>query len=301
MSTLGKTYNLMSFDNSNKLDWDTYNTQMYGQDSSVAINSVATSTTPATSYPDFSKVDISASLSAGMSIFNGLMNSMMQRKQNKAQAGLYDQQAVAYEKQSQWLVESANMTASQAKLAVEMGAANAREITKQAGKIDPQKQLQLQAVNQTRRAKIGRGKAAFASAGILLESRAGAAVAKWEEDEAADAALEKLNVMNQAETSVYNYLVNAKQAKIQGYSQAANHAGQAAQIAADANNAFQEAVRLKAAAEELRNKSTSGGLLGGILGGICTIVGAAVGGPAGAAIGSAVGGMINSGIQYSTM
>lgn len=300
MSTLGKTYNLMSFDNSNKLDWDTYNTQMYGQDSSVAINSVPTSTTSASHSLDFSKVDI-PSLSAGVSIFSGLMNSMMQRKQNKAQAGLYDQQAVAYEKQSQWLMESASMSASQAKLAAKMGEANAREITKQAGKIDPQKQFQLQAVNQTRRAKIGMGKTAFASAGILLESRAGAAVAKWEQDEAADAALEKLNVMNQAEVSVYNHLVNAKQAKIQGYSQAANYAGQAAQIASEANNAYMESVRLKQLAEELRAKDTWGSVLGGIVQGICTVVGASYGGSVGAAIGSTVGSALNSGIQYSRM
>lgn len=238
-------------------------------------------------------------LSAAGSIFNGLMSSIQQKKQNKANAQTYDEQAMALEKQGQNLYQSASLSATQAELALELGKQNSASIITASGQIEPQKQILLRKTNEQARARIGAGKTAYASAGILLESRADAAVAKWEQDEEANATLEKLNIINQAENTLSNYLTEAHNAKIQGHSAALNYYGQAAVTATEATTAMEEAARLRRLAEELRKKDTSGGILGGILQAACTIGGAAIGGPVGASIGSAIGGVASESLQAS--
>lgn len=230
-------------------------------------------------------------------LLNGVMSSISQRKQNKANADTYDAQADALNTQGQNLYESAEMSAMQAELAINLGKDNSAAIIRASGQIDPQKQILLRKTNEKARAKIGSGKTAYAAAGILLEGRADAAVAKWEQDEEANAVLEKMNIINQAENNLSNYLTEADNARKQGYSAAVNYYGQASVVAAEATSAMEEAARLRALAKELRERSTSGGILGGILQAACTIGGAVLGGPIGAAIGSSIGGIGSAVVQ----
>lgn len=235
-------------------------------------------------------------ISAIGSLANGILGSISQYKTNKAKASNYDEQAAALERNGQMLYQSAQMSAKQAEMAITLGKENSAAIVTQAGKIDEQKQYLLREANEKARARIGAGKTAYAASGILLEARADAAVAKWEQDEEANATLTKLDIMNQAENTIYNYMGEARESLLQGYNAAANYYGQASVTAHQATASMQEAARYKVLAEELRKKK-SNSILGGILQAVCTIGGAAFGGVAGASIGSSIGGIINEGIQ----
>lgn len=218
-----------------------------------------------------------------------LLSGIGESKKARSSARQYEDAAKALDIQSAGLLDSAKLYARSAEMSKEAGEANAREIVRQAGTIDPQKQFQIGAVNLKRRAGVDAGRTTYASQGILLEARDGAAVAMWEQDEVADAVLEKLNVMQEAEDQVYSYLVKAKDAKIQGLYQAAQSYGNAMQTAGQAQEAINKAIEYRRIASQLR-KSSKGGLFKSIAtAAVATVAGIATGGLGFAAAGTIAG------------
>lgn len=137
------------------------------------------------------------------------------------QAALYGQQAGMFAK-------AAGAYGASGDKAEAIGRANAAETMRQSTQLDLAMQYQLQAVNKERRAKIGEGKAAFAANGVLVEGRQGSATAMWEQDEMADAAVEKLAIQQSFENEYYNYRVKAKGQIVEGLLAKANYYGQGA-------------------------------------------------------------------------
>lgn len=130
------------------------------------------------------------------------------------QAGAYAQAAGAY--------------AGSARYAIEAGKANARETIRAAAQIQAKEDFALAKVNKERRLKVAQGRGAFAANGWIVDS---GAAALWEQDEAADAVIEKIQIMQSAENENYNAHVQAKQLLAQGYQTAGGMYGQAASMA----------------------------------------------------------------------
>ncbi len=127
------------------------------------------------------------------------------------------------------LARIGGVVAGTAEYAVKAGKANARAERLLAARIQNVEDIELQAASKRRRELVGEGRAAFAANGVLLESRAGAATAMWEQDEAADAAIERLQIMQAAEDKAYGHLTAAQQRLAEGYSGAASAMGSAGQ------------------------------------------------------------------------
>lgn len=138
-------------------------------------------------------------------------------------------------------VEQGRLTEAMAIFADEIGKANAANEIRRAAQVDAPLQMQLQQINRQRREKIGEGMAAFAANGVLLESRADSATAMWEQDEEADAVVEKLSVMQQAENEIYNMRVAAQQHLVEGKMAMAGYYAQAAGIYSAASGQYANA------------------------------------------------------------
>lgn len=139
-------------------------------------------------------------------------------KLSDAQAGLYGQLAGVYSTSGKAYLGAAGT-------AGEIGKANAANIRKQAGMLERYKGMRLVEAAKEARQRIGAGRAAFAGNGVLVDT---GAAARWEQDEAADAALEQLDIMQQFEDEGWTLLVKANQAEAEGWANAAGYAGQAA-------------------------------------------------------------------------
>lgn len=162
------------------------------------------------------------------------------KKAAKAQEAAYRAQAHNYLQQGQIYLQSAaaqaavgGRIAGTAKFAIQAGKANAKQERLMASRIQAIEDIQLQKVNKERRQKIGSGRAAFAANGVLVDS---GAAGMWEQDEAADAAIEKLMVMQAAEDQAYGHLTRAQGLLAQGYSQASS-------IYANAGSAYSNAAQ----------------------------------------------------------
>ncbi len=137
---------------------------------------------------------------------------------SNAQAGLYGQLAGVYSASGRGYLGAAET-------AGKIGLANAANIRRQAAQLDLYEQRKLQESLLEARRRVGGGRAGFAGNGILVDS---GTAALWEQDEAADAALERLDIMQQFEDEGWALLVKANQAEAEGWANAAGYAGQAA-------------------------------------------------------------------------
>lgn len=243
-------------------------------------------------------------------VSNAITSEKQRRSQAKASAGSYRQQSALYSQQAQQYLMAASLSASNAKVNAEIGEMNARNSRYRASFIQIYEDSNFASSRKRRLAKIGAGRAEFAANGILLESRAGSASSIWEQDEEADAAIERINIMQQAEDEAYGYFENARNALVSGYSNAASSAADAASQAANAASSAlqaQYAMSNAIAAERAARKRRNGGLIGALVGGVAAVGGLALapftgglsmaaaaavytgGAAAGAAIGSSIG------------
>lgn len=232
---------------------------------------------------------------SGFQIFGTILSEYGQNRANRKQANALLRQAGVqaglYGAMAASQLKAAGMYAAQGKAAAQMGKFNARNLRLAAAHLDRYEQLALHEAVSEARQRVGAGRSAFAANGVLVDS---GSAALWEQDEAADAALEQLDIMQQYEDQSWQYRTQANRALAEGYAAAAGHAGAAAGAAGEAYaTRLQQAAILsqaKAQAKELKKKrwgGTIGSLIGGTLGGI-------FGGGAGLAAGIEVGGTIGS-------
>lgn len=167
------------------------------------------------------------------------MGHRSKKKAAAAQQAAYRAQAANCLRMADMYSGAARAQAATAGMALRAGRANAKREIQLASYVQPVEDLNLQQANARRRAKIGEGRAAFAANGVLVDS---GAAARWEIDEAKDAAVEKLQIMQSAEDQVYSHRVAAWQHEIQGYSNAGAAYGAAAQTAAQGYAAALSAV-----------------------------------------------------------
>ena len=204
-------------------------------------------------------------------------------------AAMYAQQAGAY--------------MGAAKASVGIGKGNAKSIRLAAAQLDRYEQLNLREATMQAKRRIGQGRTGFAANGVLVDS---GSAAMWEQDEAADAALERLDIMQQYEDKSWSYLMQANKAEAEGYQNAAGYAAQAAgqagaamQAAGSAYASRLQASAARAAAARAKKKKW-GGVIGTVAGAAVGAVGAALApatfgasmvatGLAGSAIGGAAG------------
>lgn len=238
-------------------------------------------------------------------IANAVTAEKQRRAAERANAASYRQQAQLYSLQASNYMAAAKLSAQNARVNAEIGEQNARQTRLRASYIQQYEDFNLQASRKQRRALIGQGKANFAANGILLEAREGAATSIWEADEEADAAIERVNIMQQAEDEAYGYLVNAQHALVSGYSSAASSAADAA---AQASNAVSSAMQATQAtdnaisAERAARKKNRGGVFGSSIGAVIGSVAAfglaaVTGGASLAETGALVAGGASAGAQ----
>jgi len=252
-----------------------------------------------------------------------VLGNVLANRANKAQAsalreqsGIYDQMSAITMRQADAqmagagaIARGAEMYVGQAAASAELGRSNARNLISAAAQLDLYEQFHLREAALEARRRIGQGRAGFAANGVLVDS---GSAALWEQDEAADAALEQLDIMQQYEDRSWQYRTQANKAEAEGLLAAANQmggavsaAGQAAQAAgaaaATAGQAYALALQAESAraqAARIRNKKSWGATLGVALGaGIGSIfpgVGTIAGATAGAAIGGAAGGVYDA-------
>lgn len=188
----------------------------------------------------------------------------------REQAGIYDQMAGVQLGQADIAAQGAGMYAKQAAASADLGRGNARNIRLAAAQLDRYEQLNLrEAVMQAKR-RIGAGRTAFAGNGVLVDS---GSAAMWEQDEAADAALERLDIMQQYEDRAWTYLMQANKAEAEGYAAAAQQMGaaaaaegQAAQMAGGAYATKLQAASARAQAARLKKKKSWGATIGSVVG-----------------------------------
>lgn len=169
---------------------------------------------------------------AGAKIVGSVLGHNSEKARARAERAAYRAQAQSLLKQSDAYLNAASMQAGNASLiagtaehALKLGRANAKAERLLASRIQPIEDIELQRVNKERRQKVGAGRAAFAANGVLVDS---GAAARWELDEAMDAAVEKIMVMQAAEDRAFNHLSNAQRRLTEGFSGAANTYAQAA-------------------------------------------------------------------------
>ncbi len=202
-----------------------------------------------------------ATLAAGVA--KGFLSDYMQNKANKSQAASLREQAGIYGSMAASQLNAAQMYGAQAKGAEAMGRFNSRNLRLAAAHLDRYEQFALSESVKEARQRIGQGRAAFAANGVLVDS---GSAARWEQDEAADAALERLDIMQQFEDQSWQYRTQANQALAEGYAAAAGHAGAAAGAAGEAYASRLQQAAALSQAKQTKKKSwwnTIGGLIGG--------------------------------------
>lgn len=252
----------------------------------------------ATSAPS---VNSTASFTAGEQIgfaaqaINTILGNVAANRANKAQASALREQAGIYDLQARLGMQGAAMYAEQAAGAAGIGRMNARNLRLAAAQLDYYEQLRLREATLEARSRIGQGRVGFAANGVLVDS---GSAALWEQDEAADAALEKLDIMQQFRDQGWQYRTQANKAEAEGYAAAAQQAAGAAQAAGQAYAAALQAESARAAAARLRKKKSWGATIGVALGaGIGSIIpgiGTLAGAAAGAALGGSLGGVYDA-------
>ena len=229
------------------------------------------------------------------SAISAILGNVATNRANKAQASALREQAGLYDLSAQIQLQGAEMYAGQAAAAAGIGKMNARNLRLAAAQLDWYEQLKLREATLEARQRIGQGRAGFAANGVLVDS---GSAALWEQDEAADAALEKLDIMQQFEDQGWNYRTQANKAEAEGYAAAAAQAGQAAAAAGQAYALQLQAESARAQAARLRKKNTWGATIGVVLGAAAGSalpgVGTLAGMTAGAALGGAVGGVYDA-------
>lgn len=179
------------------------------------------------------------SIGTAAGIGSSILGHRSSKKAAKAQEAAYRAQAHNYLAMADAYSRAASAQAATAKYALRIGAANAKREIQLAAGIQPVEDLNLQQSLARRRAKVGEGRANFAANGVLVDS---GAAALWEIDEAKDAAIERLQIMQSAEEQVYGHKVAAWRHEMEGYGQAAGAYAGAAQTAAQAYSAALNAV-----------------------------------------------------------
>ena len=243
----------------------------------------------------------SLSLTAGEQIgfasqaIGAILGNVLANRQNRAQASALREQAGIYDLQSRLGMQGAAMYAEQAAGAAGIGRMNARNLRLAAAQLDQYEQLRLREATLEARQRIGQGRVGFAANGVLVDS---GSAALWEQDEAADAALERLDIMQQFEDQSWQYRTQANKAEAEGYAAAAQQAAGAAQAAGQAYAAALQAESARAQAARLRKKkswgATIGVALGASIGSVLPGVGTLAGATAGAALGGAAGGVYDA-------
>ena len=201
--------------------------------------------------------------------------------------------------------QGAGMYAQQAAASADLGRGNARNIRLAAAQLDRYEQLNLREATMQAKRRIGAGRTAFAGNGVLVDS---GSAALWEQDEAADAVLERLDIMQQYEDKAWNYLMQANKAEAEGYAAAAQQmgnaaaaAGQAASTAGGAYATALQAASARAAAARAKKKKSWGATIGTVVGaGVGVALAPLTGGTslslamAGASIGGSAGGIYDA-------
>lgn len=249
-------------------------------------------------------VNSTASFTAGEQIgfasqaIGNILGNVLANKQNKAQASALREQAGIYSLQADLSLKGAEMYAGQAAAAAGIGKMNARNLRLAAAQLDWYEQLKLREATLEARQRVGQGRVGFAANGVLVDS---GSAALWEQDEAADAALEKLDIMQQFEDQGWSYRTQANKAEAEGYAAAAAQAGQAAAAAGQAYAYQIQAESARAAAARAKKKKSWGATIGTILGaGVGVALAPVTGGTslslamAGASLGGAVGGVYDA-------
>ena len=188
------------------------------------------------------------------------------------QAGVYSQMSGVQLGQAAIQAQGAGMYAKQAAASANLGRGNARNIRLAAAQIDRYEQLSLRESILNAKSRIGQGRASFAANGVLVDS---GSAAMWEQDEAADAALERLDIMQQFEDQSWTYLMQANKAEAEGYAAAAGQmgnaaaaAGQAASMAGEAYGTALQAASARAQAARLKKKKSWGATIGAVVGAV---------------------------------
>lgn len=238
-----------------------------------------------------------AAISSGIGGFvTPLINGLAASRANSGTASSLLRESSLYLGQGKMMMASGRAYASSAKSAIKIGKYNARNDRLLAARVDPMEQRQLEEAILERRAKVGLGLTGAAANGILLESRSDAAVAMWEQDEAADLAYEQTLIMQQAEDTVWNLRMSANQKEAEGYGQAAGLYGQAASAAASAWQSFMQASNARQDALEAQRQAKKS-KKNGIVQALSSVAGTGFGaiwGPAGALIGGSVGNAVGA-------
>lgn len=210
---------------------------------------------------------------AGAGTLAGIGSSILghrsARKAAAAQKAAYRAQAANYMAMAGAYAGAARAQAGTAQYALRIGAANAKREIQLAAGIQPVEDLNLQQSLARRRAKVGEGRANFAANGVLVDT---GAAALWEIDEAKDAAIERLQIMQAAEEQVYGHKVAAWRHEMEGYGQAAGAYAGAAQTSAQAYSAALNAVGALQGAGAVQGPSTAATALS-IVGSVASGVG----------------------------
>lgn len=300
-----------------------------------ATTSTTNTTTSNTPFAAESRWDIASGSALGLgSIIGGFMADHAYYKAQKANAKALKQQAGIYGSMADAQLRAAGMYSSQAaaianaakttakfgplyakyaEANARYGQANARRLRMAAANLDDFEQIALHKATVEARQRVGAGRAQFAANGVMVDS---GAAALWEQDEAADAALERLDIMQQFEDQSWEYRTQANKALAQGYEAAAGMAANAANVAAEAagqagsaagqagaamgaaGDAYAYRLQQSAALAEASKKAKKRyGGIGAVVGGVAgAVIGTFCGGntAAGFMIGSSLGGAVGS-------
>lgn len=213
-------------------------------------------------------------LSGGAAVAGGLLKDKAAKKQAKAEnkelqrnAQALREQAGIYGSMAKSQLRAASGYAKQAKGAEAIGKYNSRNLRLASARLDLFEQFALYEAKRDARMRVGEGRASFAANGVLVDSGSSAL---WEQDEAADAALEQLDIMQQFKEQRWQNDVQATLALAEGYGSAAGYFGGAAGAAGDAYaSRLQQAAALSQAQTLASTRIKSGGYqntLGAVLG-----------------------------------
>ncbi len=222
-------------------------------------------------------------ISAGASILGGYLADRSRNESAKAEAKALRTQAGIYGEMSKSQLMAAGMYARQAAASAKVGQGNARNLRLAAANLDQFEQLALRNARLEARQRVGAGRTQFAANGVVVDT---GAAALWEQDEAADAALEQLDIMQQFEDQSWQYRTQANKALAEGYAAAAGQAGAAMGAAGEAYaSSLQRMASLSAAASAGKSRyyNTIGAALGFIGGAGMSYFAGSVGGASGAA------------------
>ena len=209
---------------------------------------------------------MSAVTQTAQNLTSNLSKFYSYRKQastEKTNASSFYRQSMLYERQGNNLMQSARSTASIAPKFIEMGKANARNSRIRAGQVQYFIDANQSEVVKEAQQKVGEGLASFAANGVMIESRDGAAVAMWEQDEAADASYQQLIIAQKGQDTIWEYLMEAQQKEAEGYAQAAQAYSRASEIAGGAYTGYlqsYEANRAGDAAAKAARKAKHAGV-----------------------------------------